>query len=241
MSNLWLDLGNTRLKYWLTDDIGRVITTDAKQHLQAPNELLMGWMDRFARYAPDFIGISSVMGTTINKQICESLNRLGIKFEFVHVVNQHSAITSAYDPQQLGVDRWLQMLGAVDKSKRQCIVGCGTAMTIDLINQGHHLGGYIFPSIYLQREALFSGTRQITIVDGQFASIDVGTTTQQAVHHGVMLSIVGAINTVIQQYDNYELIITGGDAKTIQQHLTKPAHIREDLMLTGLMRFFETG
>ena len=29
---LWLDLGNTRLKYWLTDDIGQIVAHDAKQH-----------------------------------------------------------------------------------------------------------------------------------------------------------------------------------------------------------------
>ena len=34
---LWLDLGNTRLKYWLTDDIGQIVSHDAKQHLQAPD------------------------------------------------------------------------------------------------------------------------------------------------------------------------------------------------------------
>ena len=66
---LWLDLGNTRLKYWLTDDIGQIVAHDAKQHLQAPAELLMGLTDRFARYAPDFIGISSVLGDDLNVKV----------------------------------------------------------------------------------------------------------------------------------------------------------------------------
>lgn len=59
---------------------------------------------------------------------------------------------SDYNPNQLGMDRWLQMLGVVEKDKKLCVVGCGTALTIDLIdcdkddlnNRGHHLGGYIF-------------------------------------------------------------------------------------------------
>ena len=72
---LWLDLGNTRLKYWLTDDIGQIVSHDAKQHLQAPAELLMGLTDRFEHYAPDFIGISSVLGDELNVQVSETLSR----------------------------------------------------------------------------------------------------------------------------------------------------------------------
>ncbi|BBI66371.1 hypothetical protein PKHYL_05620 [Psychrobacter sp. KH172YL61] len=87
---LWLDLGNTRLKYWLTDDIGQIVSHDAKQHLQAPAELLMGLTDRFERYAPDFIGISSVLGDALNAQVSETLSRLNIPFEFVHVDAAHA-------------------------------------------------------------------------------------------------------------------------------------------------------
>ena len=49
MAKLWLDLGNTRLKYWLVDDVGQIIEADAKEHLLAPAELLMGLTDRIER------------------------------------------------------------------------------------------------------------------------------------------------------------------------------------------------
>lgn len=238
MSKLWLDLGNTRLKYWLTDDIGQVVTHDARQHLQAPAELLIGLTDRFERLAPDFIGISSVLGEQTNTVVAESLSHLGIAFEFVHVDSSHDLMRSDYEANQLGVDRWLQMLGVVDRKKRQCVVGCGTAVTIDLIDHAHHLGGYIFPNIYLQREALFSGTKQISISKGEFDSVAPGITTQDAVHRGILLSIVGAINEISQRHANFELILTGGDAPIIAQHINRPMCIRDDLLLDGLARFF---
>ena len=236
---LWLDLGNTRLKYWLTDDIGQIVAHDAKQHLQSPAELLMGLTDRFERYAPDFIGISSVLGEQINVRVAETLSRLDIPFEFVHVDANHALLSSRYDPNQLGVDRWLQMLGAVDKKKRQCVIGCGTAVTIDVIDHAEHLGGYIFPNIYLQREALFSGTKQISISNGTFDSIGQGITTQDAVHRGILLSIVGAVNEIHRRHPNFELIMTGGDASIIAQHLSRPVHLRDNLLLGGLARYFE--
>lgn len=239
MAKLWLDLGNTRLKYWLTDDICQVITSDAKQHLQAPAELLIGLTDRFATLAPEFIGVSSVLGEQVNAQVAESLATLDIPFEFVHVDAHHPLLSSDYDASQLGVDRWLQILGAVDRKKRQCIVGCGTALTIDLTDHAHHLGGYIFPSIYLQRDALMSGTKQISIAASAFDSITQGTTTSDAVHRGILLSIVGAINEIGRRQSNYEFILTGGDAPILAQHLAHPVHIRDDLLLSGLMRYFD--
>ena len=238
MSKLWLDLGNTRLKYWLTDDVGQVVTHEARQHLQAPAELLIGLTDRFERLDPDFIGISSVLGEQINTTVSQTLSQLGITFEFVHVDAEHKLMQSSYDANQLGVDRWLQMLGVVDHKKRQCVIGCGTAVTIDLIDHAHHLGGYIFPSIYLQRESLFSGTKQITISNGAFDSIAPGVSTQDAVHRGILLSIVGAINEISLHHPNFELILTGGDAPIIAQHINRPVLIRDDLLLDGLARFF---
>lgn len=239
MSKLWLDLGNTRLKYWLADDVGQIVTADAKQHLQAPAELLIGLTDRFDKLAPEFIGVSSVLGEEVNAQVSESLAALGIPFEFVHVDAHHRLLSSDYDAAQLGVDRWLQILGAVDRKKRQCIIGCGTALTIDLIDHAHHMGGYIFPSIYLQREALFSGTKQISISKGTFDSISAGNTTSDAVHRGILLSIVGAINEITRLHPNYEFTLTGGDASILAQHIIHPIHIRDNLLLNGLMRYFD--
>lgn len=238
MIQLWLDLGNTRLKYWLTDEAGNILDSAAEQHLQAPADLLKGLTYRFERLNPDFIGVSSVLGQVTNTQVADSLARLDKPFEFAQVTAKHALMRSDYNASQLGVDRWLQMLGAVDNSKQQCVIGCGTALTIDLIDHGHHLGGYIFPSIYLQREALFSGTRQISIIDGTFDSIAAGTTTQDAVHRGILLSIVGAIEMIIKQHPSFELVMTGGDASIIAQHLSRQPAIQQDLLLQGLQRFF---
>lgn len=238
MTKLWLDLGNTRLKYWLTDNAGNILDHAAEQHLQAPAELLKGLTFRLERLNPEFIGVSSVLGQAVNHHVAASLERLQKPFQFAQVTATHPLMTSDYHPAQLGVDRWLQMLGIVNPNKKQCVIGCGTALTIDLVDHGHHLGGYIFPSIYLQREALFSGTRQISIIDGTFDSIDSGTNTQDAVHHGILLAIVGAINETTRQHPDFELIMTGGDANTFVPHLSAPVQIQQDLVLAGLQRFF---
>ena len=87
MTKLWLDLGNTRLKYWLTDDSGQVLDHAAEQHLQAPAELPKGLTFRLERLNPDFIGVSSVLGQAVNNHVAESLVRLQKPFEFAHTLN----------------------------------------------------------------------------------------------------------------------------------------------------------
>ena len=72
MKKLWLDLGNTRLKYWMVDD-DNIIAHDAKEHLKAPNELLLGLLGTLASFEPEFVGISSVLGDKINHAITQTL------------------------------------------------------------------------------------------------------------------------------------------------------------------------
>lgn len=238
MRKLWLDLGNTRLKYWLTDQDGNVIKKAAELHLQAPAELLLGLVDSFTSFEPTFIGVSSVLGAENNAHVMQTLQRLNVPTQLVQVDANHSIMSSDYDANQLGIDRWLQMIAVADKSEKLCVVGCGTALTIDLIENRHHLGGYIFPSIYLQREALMSGTRQISIPEAEFASISAGQTTSDAVHRGILLSLVGAINDTLHRHPDYQLVMTGGDADTIAQYLHRDAHIEQDLVLKGLQQYF---
>ena len=66
-----------------------------------------------------------------------------------------------------------------------------------------------------------------------------GTTTKDAVHRGIMLSIVGAINEVSTRHPNFEIIMTGGDAAIIAQHVNRPVRLRDDLLLNGLARYFD--
>ncbi len=239
---LWLDMGNTRLKYWLMAG-DTLLAMDAKEHLKAPNELLLGLMPLFGSFGVEFIGISSVLGERLNQQISRTLDKLSVHFEFARVQAHHPAMDTNYHAGELGVDRWLQMLGAVS-DKKLCVVGCGTALTIDLIDGRVHLGGYIFPNVYLQRQALYSGTRQIEVATGSFHSTDIGQNTTDAVNHGILLSVVGAVNEIRRRHSDYGLILTGGGALNLARQLTDlQSHqlplIKDDLLLTGLRRYFK--
>lgn len=233
---LWLDLGNTRLKYWLIQG-DKIIAFDAKEHLKAPNELLLGLLGSFLGYKPCFIGVSSVLGTKINHTLSTTLGTLGIPFAFANVDCCHPILKTDYQACELGVDRWLQMLGAADGSKL-CVVGCGTALTLDIIDQDTHKGGYILPNAYMQRHALYAGTQQIAVKAGRFVDTKLGINTFDAVNHGILFGIVAAIDTFCATYPDHKLLLTGGGAMMIAPHLKTPATIRDELLLIGLQRYF---
>ncbi|MDO4450626.1 MAG: pantothenate kinase [Moraxella sp.] len=237
MKKLWLDLGNTRLKYWIMDN-DTIIAFDAREHLKAPNELLLGLLGTLASFEPEFVGISSVLGEKINTAITETLQGFAVPFEFAKVNADHPLLKSHYDPNQLGVDRWLQMLGAVDSTQKQCVVGCGTALTIDLIDRGVHLGGYILPNVYMQRHALYAGTQQIAVKAGRFDSVELGRTTFDAVNHGVLFGVVGAVRAIMADYPDFTITLTGGGANMLNAQFDGTLSVQKELLLDGLKRYF---
>lgn len=240
LRKLWIDLGNTRLKYWLTEgDV--LITSGAELHLQSPADLLLGLVDRFSAFQASFVGISSVLDSQANQRIKKSLAPLNTPIEFAQVQTTSHGLITGYDQiEKLGIDRWLQVLALSGRQKNFCIVGCGTALTLDLLNDQIHLGGYILPSFYLQREALAQGTRRVQVPEGAFSDLSAGRNTQDAVHHGILLGLVGAIEKLVRVEPSRELVLTGGDAELIQEFLDVPNVIRVegDLLLKGLQRYF---
>ena len=237
---LWIDLGNTRLKYWLTEG-STLIASGAELHLQSPADLLLGLVDRFGGYQPAFVGVSSVLDSQANLRIKNSLASLNTPIEFAQVLKtSHGLITGYEQVEKLGIDRWLQVLALSGQQKNFCVVGCGTALTLDLLDDQHHLGGYILPSFYLQREALAQGTRRVQVPDGAFSDLSAGRNTQDAVHHGILLGLVGAIEKLVRAEPSRELVLTGGDAELIQGFLdvSNVVRVDEDLLLKGLQRYF---
>ncbi|MEC8886029.1 MAG: type III pantothenate kinase [Pseudomonadota bacterium] len=239
MNQLWLDLGNTRLKYWLCDAQGQVIEHAAELHLQSPADLLLGLSAHFQHKNISLIGISSVLDQATNQRIEKTLKRLKAPIYFAKVHAEYAGLITGYDvPNQLGIDRWLQVLAMTQNSGNYCIIGCGTALTIDLLEEKIHLGGYILPSLYLQRDSLTQGTKGIKIPDQAFESLAVGRNTSDAVHHGILLGLLGAIHQSLKTHPDFQLILTGGDAPFFAKHLSQYQPIVEsDLLLKGLQHY----
>ncbi|MDO4223282.1 MAG: type III pantothenate kinase [Acinetobacter sp.] len=238
---LFLDLGNTRLKYWITDG-DQVIEHFAELHLQSPADVLLGLIQYFKSQQLQHIAISSVLDAENNQRIQHILGQLNIPIFFAQVHAEYAGLKCGYDePHQLGIDRWLQTFAYATPQQSWCIVGCGTALTIDLVDNLQHLGGYILPSLYLQRDALIQNTKGIKIPAAAFEHLDVGHNTLDAVHHGILLGLISTIERVLQTpatQAKRQLVLTGGDAPLFAQFLAAyQPMIEPDLLLKGLQKY----
>ena len=245
VKNLWLDIGNTRLKYWITTtDLKtlkpHVIEHGAELHLQSPADLLLGLIQHFKNSEIDCVGISSVQDQKNNDRILQILNMLGIPMTFAKVHAEYAGLKCGYDHvEQLGIDRWLQVLAVANVEQDLCVISCGTALTIDLTQGLQHLGGYILPNLYLQRDSLIQNTKGIKIPDVAFDELSPGRNTIDAVHHGIFLGLLSTIRQVMQQSPR-KLILTGGDALLFARFLEDfEPQIEEDLLLKGLRLYIQ--
>lgn len=238
MKNLWLDIGNTRLKYWITEN-DQIIEHAAELHLQSPAELLLGLIQHFKSLGLQRVGVSSVQDKKNNERIQKILKFLDVPVSFAKVHAEYAGLRCAYeDTSKFGIDRWLQMLAVVhDPEQKYCVISCGTALTIDLTDGMQHLGGYILPNLYLQRDSLIQNTKGIKIPDATFNELTPGCNTMDAVHHGILLSLVSTIEKVLDKYPS-QLILTGGDASLFAKYLSQyQPRIEPDLLLKGLQNY----
>ena len=240
MKSLWLDIGNTRLKYWVTEN-NQILEHAAELHLQSPADLLLGLIQHFKSLDLHQVGVSSVQDKQNNIRIHNILSQLNIPVVFAKVEALYAGLTCGYDDvTQLGIDRWLQVLAvAQNPNENYCVISCGTALTIDLADGLNHLGGYILPNLYLQRDSLIQNTKGIKIPDAAFNELCPGRNTIDAVHHGILLGLLSTIQNVLEQSPR-KLILTGGDAQLFAKFLAKYNPIIEpDLLLQGLKRFID--
>jgi type III pantothenate kinase len=144
--------------------------------------------------------------------------------------------------QEMGIDRWLAMVAAWEKHQTAlCIVGCGTALTVDSIDsQGNHLGGYIIPGIELMQQALITKTECINVSSNKHASIAYAQNTQAAINNGAFLATTAMIDRVVMHLSEEpktlpKCIIFGGMAALISPLLKDQFEHEPNLVLCGLL------
>ena len=166
----------------------------------------------------------------------------GIKPVFIRSTAQANGVRNAYQQcDRLGSDRWAALVAAHQLiSGPSCVISCGTAMTIDVLEaDGQHMGGLIIPGRRLMTDSLSSGTKvSIEGSEGDNTTL-FARNTADAINGGVLYSIVATLDRVYHDVDqalgaSVHRVITGGDADDILPLLSgKIAHY-PDLVLQGL-------
>jgi type III pantothenate kinase len=234
---LLIDVGNTRVK-WALAEHHDLTKTGAIVNSAVDFAILLATWQVFDR--PDLVAISCVNSPQLSNLLCAVLSFLWPECPVIMANTKafECGVDNAYiQPEKLGVDRWLALIAAHNSYRcTACIVDCGTAITVDMINaQGQHQGGLISPGLALMRQALAGGTHQLPLNEHTCA-FGIANNTEAGIYTGILSAACGLIERVVNQYtDDLLLILTGGDAEVIASQLTCESKIDEHLVLRGLI------
>lgn len=247
MTTLLLDVGNSRLKWGVL--VGDAIAETG--HCPLPDLQQQGAAILESQLPEGIVAAiaCNVAGGPVAAMLDDFVrSTFGSHIEFVKSSATAGGVTNAYEnPEQLGVDRWVAMIGARAATSAAClVVDAGTAITLDAMDEhGQHLGGQIVPGFALMAAALHSNTSDLPGIDTKqwsaaSAHPALATSTEGAITQGIIGGILGAVERGVQSVRTESaaavVLLTGGDAGIIHGRLQYPAELRPNLVLEGLAR-----
>lgn len=243
---LLIDIGNTRIK-WATLT-GQGLGARCAQVYSDWDQARFTEVVLDASPPAERVLVSNVAGEATARLVREAVaNRWGLETEFVGSTAEACGVRNAYaQPANLGVDRWLSLIAVHDlRPGLACIVGIGTAMTIDGLDaSGRHLGGAIVPGLGLMVGSLLRNTSDIArraeqgrSGEGLFADNTLGA-IQQGAAHALAALVERAFEMLRAQSGSAPaLILSGGSAAVIGRLLHRQYDVLPDLVLQGLARW----
>jgi type III pantothenate kinase len=240
--NLLIDMGNSRLKWGNSNGLN--INTGSPIANPEIDRASLAHLWRDIAH-PRQIAISCVSTNYLFDLVLSVANELWPEIPVIKAASEAQAfgVKNAYqEPNKLGVDRWLCLTAGYQAyQKPLCIVDCGTAITVDMIDaSGNHLGGLISPGLRLMKESLVNSTENLKPTNAGHPP-GLATNTDAAIHNGTLSAACGLVDLVLKNHpDNTQLLLTGGDAETIAANLSQPTTIDPKLVLRGLALLLHT-
>ncbi|SIN68637.1 type III pantothenate kinase [Sulfurivirga caldicuralii] len=248
--DLLLDLGNSALKWgWLDDTFhpgGKIAWPTLPEHVldaidatrpdasDTPIETI--WLANVGPRPPLYALITALK------------SRYQAPVEQVWSEPECCGVRNGYqDFSQLGVDRWLALIGArkLRRTPNLLVVDAGTALTVDLLIKNDHQGGLITPGVELMQRCLTQNTanlaRALANSPETPAEMGLGRTTRDAIVAGTHYMTAACLQTLYADLratlpdGKLELILSGGQAQVLKPLLAiDRLVIADQLVLHGL-------
>lgn len=241
---LLLDVGNTRLKggLWRSGQVHAVALPDWETHeLASDLKALETQLDD----PPGRIVVSCVRGAQALEELEQwSQARFDLPVDLARATANACGITNSYaQPDTMGVDRWMAMIGAQARASRAyCVADLGTATTLDAVDAaGRHLGGLIVPGASLMAHSITSKAPGV-FIDDTARAVPWADNTQDAVYSGAAWSVADLVlgfRSRLRRHlddESIPLYLCGGAAVDMLQLLADHSEIHHcpNLVLEGL-------
>lgn len=233
MTNLAIDIGNTRIKIGVFQDQKLIFKKD--QEISSSLSVLEEVLDSYT-----FLNIL-VAATGNSEKVVTLLHEKGLSFK---ILNHTTGIPfkNGYEtPKTLGVDRVALVAAAVKQfpGSNALIIDAGTCVTYDFKNnEEEYLGGSISPGLAMRFKALHHFTAKLPLLEANSIPNYTGRNTEEAIKSGVIHGISTEINGIIdwyrESYPQLTVILTGGDAQFLSKTLKNGIFAHSNFLLEGL-------
>ena len=234
---LCFDFGNTRLKcgVFINNLITEVIllTNDSPETLQ----------QLIDRYHPTKTILSSVINHDSRVELILASHSA---FHKVSHLTKLPLTTTVTKPETIGADRIALAAGAIYfyPGKNNLVIGMGSCITYNFINKyNHFLGGSISPGMEMRFTSLKTFTAKLPLVKADWNFPLIGYDTRTNILSGVLLGMCVEIDGIIEEYlkkfNNFNVLLTGGDAPYFAAHLKNKIFADPDLIFKGLYAISE--
>jgi type III pantothenate kinase len=229
---LCLDFGNTRLKY--------AVFNNALQHVAdtLPNDEVSTLEKLLNTYQPHKTILSSVIS---HNAAIEQL----LATRSVFTLLTHNTLlpftTPVAKPQTIGTDRLALCAAAVQQfeGNHNLAIALGTCITYNFINKyKEFIGGGISPGMDMRFKSLELFTAKLPLIQEDWNFPLIGYNTRTNILSGVILGMAKEIDGIIdaykEKYNNFNVLLTGGNCTYFVPHLKNQIFADADLLFKGL-------
>lgn len=171
------------------------------------------------------------------------------KASIFHKLDHHSKLpvtTPVGKPDTIGADRLALVVAAVDlfPDKNNLVIGLGSAITYNYVNKyKEFMGGAISPGMEMRFRSLHEFTAKLPLVKADWnfplAGYDTRTNILSGVIIGMAKEIDGTIGAYAEKYDNFNVLLSGGDASYFMRYIKNKIFADPYLVYKGLYAISE--
>ena len=232
--NLIIDIGNTNTKIAVFeyDNIIEIDIINAENTIKAINKFL-------CKYKAINKAIISNVSETNNSTL---INKISIDNVYYLSDKLKLPFNNMYKSKEtLGSDRKALVSAAIKHypNNNVLIIDAGTCITTDFIDaSGNYHGGSISPGINMRYGVLSEKTSNLPKLERKYPLHITGSSTEDSIHSGIINGIVYEIREYIseyqKQYNDINIILTGGDSDFLSKPLKISIFANRNFLLEGL-------
>jgi type III pantothenate kinase len=194
-------------------------------------------------YHPDRSILSSVID---HNPVLEELLQGATRFHKLDHQSKLPVTTPVGKPETIGADRLALVVAAATlfPGKNNLVIGLGSAITYNYVNKyKEFIGGGISPGMEMRFRSLNAFTAKLPLVKADWNFPLAGYDTRTNILSGVILGMAKEIDGIIEayeeKYDNFNVLLSGGDSVYFSRHLKKRIFTDPYLIYKGLYAISE--